>query len=418
MDPGERLALFSIGVNILITGMKYALGVFSGSLALLADAVHSGADVVSSGSIWAGIRLSRRKTKRFPFGLYKVENLVALITAVLILLAGYEIVSTVLVGAERVKAERLPVAMAGVLVIAVILWSFSRYELKTAKRLNSPSLAADAQHLTTDLFSAGVIMAGLVGTYWQVQFPLDRAAALVIVALIFGVGGKIALDAVRVLLDASLDFQTLNEIREIVLETPQVSKINSLAGRNSGRFKFIELDLAFKVGKLEEAHSLASQIENRIRCRIANVDHVLIHYEPVRKDTSVIALPVTEDRLHLSEHFGEAPYFLLVTVRNRDRSITGERLLANQYCTVESGKGIRVSEWLVGLGVDEVVTAKGFDRKGPHYVFADAGVTTRQTDERDLERVRDELSKGAEPTAPESAERSVVVNNLTTDRGL
>jgi divalent metal cation (Fe/Co/Zn/Cd) transporter len=62
MDAGERLAIASLLVNILVTGLKYFLGVFSGSLALLADAVHSTADVISSASIWAGIRLSRRKT--------------------------------------------------------------------------------------------------------------------------------------------------------------------------------------------------------------------------------------------------------------------------------------------------------------------------------------------------------------------
>jgi cation diffusion facilitator family transporter len=95
MDAGERLALASVAINVLVAGLKFFLGVFSGSLALLADAVHSSADVVSSASIWAGIRISRRKTKMYPFGLYKVENLVALLTAAIIFLAGYEIVHTV-----------------------------------------------------------------------------------------------------------------------------------------------------------------------------------------------------------------------------------------------------------------------------------------------------------------------------------
>ena len=72
-------------------------------------------------------------------------------------------------------------------------------------------------------------------------------AALIIVVLIAWVGVKIAVDAIRVLLDASLDFKTLTTIREIILENPQVSKINVLTGRNSGRFKFIEADLALKV---------------------------------------------------------------------------------------------------------------------------------------------------------------------------
>ncbi len=397
MDAAERLAIASVAVNLVITGLKYFLGVFSGSLALLADAVHSTADVVSSASIWAGIRLSRRKSRRFPYGLYKVENLVALITSGVILLAGYEVVRSVLWAGERVRAERLPYAMLGVACITLILLSFSRYEWKKARKLNSPSLEADAHHLTTDLFSSCVILAGLAGTYWQVQFPLDKVAALVIVVLIAWVGLKIAVDAIRVLLDASLDFNTLSTIREIILETPQVSKILALTGRNSGRFKFIEAELALKVRELEKAHFLANQIERRIKARVPNVDHILMHYEPMQKDTQVIALPVAEDQVHLSEHYGEAPFFLVLTLRSRDKRLLKENLLSNPHRTVASGKGIKVSEWLISQGVDEVIAAKTFDHKGPYYVFADAGVLTRQTDQRDLDRIKHGLAAQEEP---------------------
>ncbi|MEJ2671059.1 MAG: cation diffusion facilitator family transporter [Deltaproteobacteria bacterium] len=391
MVAGELLALASVLVNLLVTGLKYFLGVFSGSLALLADAVHSSADVVSSASIWAGIRLSRRKSKRFPYGLYKVENLVALMTSVIILLAGYEIVHKVLWAGERVKAARLPYAMAGVVGIAVILLTFSRFELIRARKLNSPSLQADAQHLATDLFSSCVILLGLAGTYWRVKFPLDKVAALIIVVLIVWVGVKIALDAIRVLLDASLDFNTLNTIREIILEMPQVSKINALTGRNSGRFKFIEADLALKVRELEKAHFVANQIEGRIKDQVPHVDHILIHYEPMKKETSIIALPLAEDQGHLSEHFGEAPYFLLITLRNRDKKLLSEKLLPNPHRAVLSGKGIQVSEWLISQGVDEVIAAKSFEHKGPYYVFADAGVVMQQTDQKDIDQIKKEV---------------------------
>jgi len=396
MEAGERLAIASVLVNLVVTGLKYFLGVFSGSLALLADAVHSTADVISSASIWAGIRLSRRKTKRFPYGLYKVENLVALITSGLILLAGYEILRRVLWAGERVRAERLPYAIFGVGAVALILWGFSRFELKRARKLNSPSLEADAQHLTTDLCSSCIILVGLAGTYFQVKFPLDKVAALIIVALIVRVGVKIAVDAIRVLLDASLDFKTLNTIREIILETPQVSEINALTGRNSGRFKFIEADLRLKVREFPKAHFVTDQIEKRIKSRVLNVDHILIHYEPMKKETQVIALPVTEDRRRLSEHFGEAPYFLLLTLKRAAGTLIEESWLSNPFQTVEKGKGIKVSEWLVSLGIDGVITPKNFEHKGPYYVFSDNGVEVRQTDGRLLDEIKGELTESPE----------------------
>lgn len=400
MEPGERLALISVVVNLLVTGLKYFFGVFAGSLALLADAVHSSADVVSSASIWAGLRISRRKSKRFPYGLYKVENLVALGTAGLILLAGYEIFRTVLAGGENIKAERLPYAIGGVILIGLILFSFSRYELRQAKKLDSPSLKADAHHLTTDLFSTAVILVGLAGSYWRPGFPLDQIAALIIVALIGWVGLKIALDAIRVLLDASLDFDTLSRIREIIVEFPQVDKIMSLTGRNSGRFKFIEADLALRVKELDKAHFVAGQIETRLKEQVPHVDHVLIHYEPVARDTRVVALPMAADQERLSEHFGEAPYFLLITLKQADNQILEQKWLDNPFRTEEKAKGIKVSEWLVGLGVDEIIMAKDIEHRGPYYVFSDNKVDMRHTELRNLGDIIGSLVQPPEDTSP------------------
>ena len=173
-----------------------------------------------------------------------------------------------------IHVKRLPYAIGGVTFLILILLGFGRYELKIARKLNSPSLEADARHLGTDLFASCVILLSLAGSYFRVKFPLDRVAALIIVGLIAWVGLRIAVDAIRVLLDASLDFNTLNAIRDIIQETPQVSKINALTGRNSGRFKFIEADLVLKVRELEKAHFVANQIETRIKAQVPHVDQV------------------------------------------------------------------------------------------------------------------------------------------------
>ncbi|MDD2901567.1 MAG: cation transporter dimerization domain-containing protein [Syntrophales bacterium] len=211
--------------------------------------------------------------------------------------------------------------------------------------------------------------------------------------MIVRVGVKIAVDAIRVLLDASLDFTTLNNIRDIILETPQVSQINALTGRNSGRFKFIEADLSLKVRELEKAHFVANRIENRIKSRVPNVDHILIHYEPTQKEIRVIAMPVAEDRERLSEHFGEAPFFLLLSLKRADGTLLEESWLSNPFQTVEKGKGIKVSEWLVRLGIDGIVIPKNYEHKGPYYVFSDYGVEMQQTDGRPIDEIKEELTK-------------------------
>jgi cation diffusion facilitator family transporter len=390
-DTGAPVALGSMALNLGLVFLKYGLAVYTGSLALKADAVHSVADVISSASIWAGIKIAHRKTKFFPYGLYKVENLVALMTVVLLGAAAYEIVEGVLAPPLEIQPNRLPLAMGAVVLIVLITWAFSRYELRRGRAVNSPSLVADARHIAADMFSALIILSGLLGSYLHLPFPLDRAAALVIVALIAWAAFKIAVDAIRVLLDASLDFPTLNTIREIIGADPRVGKINSLMGRNSGSFKFIEVDLALKIKDFQKAHQVAVHLEDRIKAEIPNVDRVLIHYEPLTRDTVVHALPLTPDQKSLSEHLGEAPYFLLLITSARDGSLLEERILPNPYQDLASGRGIKVGEWLVGLGVDEVIKAKSFAHKGPYYVLADAGSDMRQTDLRDVAAIKAQL---------------------------
>jgi cation diffusion facilitator family transporter len=399
VETGARVALCSVALNLALVFLKYGLAVYAGSLALKADAVHSIADVISSASIWAGIKIAHRKTKFFPYGLYKVENLVALITVALLAGAAYEIVQGVLAPPMQIRSARLPLAMGGVVLIVFITWAFSRYELRRGQALTSPSLVADARHIATDMFSALIILSALIGSYLHLAFPLDRAVALVIVALIAWAAFKIAVDAIRVLLDASLDFPTLNTIREIIGQDPRVGRVNSLMGRNSGSFKFIEADLALKIKDFQKAHQVAGNLESRIKAEIPNVDRVLIHYEPLARDTVIHALPLTEDQRSLSEHFGEAPYFLLITTRARDGSFLEERVLPNPYREVASGKGIKVGEWLVGLGVDEVIVPKSFAHKGPYYVLADAGSDMRPTDLREVAAIKAELLAPDHPAA-------------------
>jgi predicted Fe-Mo cluster-binding NifX family protein len=95
--------------------------------------------------------------------------------------------------------------------------------------------------------------------------------------------------------------------------------------------------------------------------------------------------------VHLSEHFGEAPYFLLITLSNEDGRLLGESWLTNPFREMEKGKGIKVSEWLVSQGVDELIATKSLEHKGPYYVFADAGVVIDQTEETNISQIKARL---------------------------
>ena len=372
MEQSEKIGAYSIGVNLILVGIKAVLSFLSGSVALIADAIHSFTDVISSLTVFAGIKISKRKSKNFPYGLYKVQNFVSLLSSIFIFIAGYEIVHTAFFEQHTLKTKYLPYAIAGVLLTMVITFAFSRYELRKGKEMGSPSLIADAKHIRTDMLSSMVILAGLVGGWFGLN--LDRIAAVLVVFFVVKAGVTISADALRVLLDASIDFETMDRVKTIIMEESRVISINSLRGRNSGPYKFIEADIVIKAKDLETAHAVSRRIETEIRREVSKVDHVLIHYEPQSKETTTYAVPIKKDKSGISEHFGEAPYFYLATVREKDGMLLSETYNQNPFAGEEKGKGIKVSEWLLEKGVDVVYTPKGFEGKGPSYVFSDAGI--------------------------------------------
>ncbi|MBW2284833.1 MAG: cation diffusion facilitator family transporter [Deltaproteobacteria bacterium] len=395
MEQSEKIGAYSIAVNVILVLIKGVLSYLSGSVALTADAIHSLTDVISSATVLAGIKISKRKSKRFPYGLYKVENFVSLLSSVFIFLAGYEIVRTVFVEKQALKPEFLPYAVAGVLLSMGITFFFSRYELKRGREINSPSLIADARHIRTDMLSSLVIVAGLVGGFFGWQ--LDRIAALLVAVLIFKAGVTIFVDALRVLLDASVDFDTLDRVKTIIAGDSQVASVNALWGRSSGRFKFIEADIVIKVRDLEKAHAVSRRIESEIRKQVSHVDHILIHYEPRKKETSTCAVPLAKDKMTLSEHFGEAPFFYVASRRESDGVLLSETYFHNPYGKEDKGKGIRISEWLLSKGVDTVYSPKDFKGRGPGYVFSDAGVDVIVAPDKILGEIRKDFQHRIEP---------------------
>jgi len=392
-DTPSRIALLSTLLNILVAGTKGILAWLSGSSALLADTIHGFSDTFASLLVLVGIWLSKRKSKAFPWGLYKVENFVAMVSAGLIFFAGYEIVHHVFKAENTLILGHFYSSLFGLLAIILAIAIFSRFEAKKAKDFNSPSLIADASHWYSDIASTALVLLALLGS--RVGYPiLDRLAALIMVGVIAKVGWDILKDSMKTLLDASVDPITLDRIRNVIRRFSQVREIKSIQARNSGRFVFVRTELVFGIKKFSQAHQLSEEIEKAILKAIPQVDKVTIHYEPVKKDYLIYAIPTGEDKRTLSDHFGDAPYFFLMQVNTEDNTIREEKILLNSYLKEEKAKGIKVSEWLLKNGVDTVYTRKVFNGKGPAYVFSSADVEVIVTEAKTVEEIRQQLPGG------------------------
>jgi cation diffusion facilitator family transporter len=378
----ERWGWYSIAVNVILALINLVIATASGSLAVEAEMVHNLVDLLTAVAVLIGLKLSTRKSKAFPYGLHKLENVVAVVLAVMVFFTAYEIARDALLEPTGLATVD-PWMLGGVVVAAVIPLAFSHFELRAGRAANSPALIADAREYRAHVFTTGIVFATLLAQWFNL--PLDRVAALVIVVAIGKTGWELLSDGMRVLLDASLDADTILQIREVITAEPTVAELKWVTGRNAGRFRFVEAELTLRVHELERAETTTRRIETQIREAVPYVDRVLIHAEPMERTHLRYAVPLNDPGGTLSEHFGEAPYFGLVILRLADGAIEQQQVIANPHTEVEKAKGIRVAEWLVAQKVDIVLLKQSLRGKGPTYVFGDAGVEMQETTATTLE---------------------------------
>jgi cation diffusion facilitator family transporter len=387
----QRVALYAFLLNLGLAIMNGTLAFFSNSLAVTAGAIDTGTDAVASVVLYGGLKLSTRKFASFPSGLYKIENLLSVIVALFIFFAGYEIAGKVLrqaAAAPGISSTIVVLLAAGV----AATYLFGRYAGTVGKRTASPTLIAEGRHRQVDVLSSIVVLASVLLGYFGWEFSLfglsiDQIAAGVVLIFIGRAGWELLSDGMRVLLDASIDFETLDQIRKILEDHPMVVKVQSLTGRNAGRFRFLQTSVIMRTDDLEKAHQISESLERDIRGKIPHVERVTIHYEPRPRTHARIAIPLADPSGMISDHFGEAPYFLLVTIRLADHEAEKKEVIPNPHRAVETAKGIRVAEWLVQQKVDQVFMREDLSHKGPGYVFGNAGVKTVTTGAHDVEEV-------------------------------
>ncbi len=180
----------SVGINVGLVALKIFLAILSGSLALLADAWHSGSDIVASGVVWAGARISRRGEGR---NLALIENIAALVIAGLILWAAVGIFRRVSDAAGS-PLINLPVAIGGSIVAALVSYYAAEYKLHVGREERSLSLIADGHHSRMDTWTTCAVVVGLMGHAMGIE--LDRIAAVVVALFIVESGFMILVAAV------------------------------------------------------------------------------------------------------------------------------------------------------------------------------------------------------------------------------
>ena len=329
---------------------------------LLADALHSGADLVAIFASWIGLRIAaRKKTERFPYGYYKAETFSVLIISAFILWASVELFQEgVHKLFERGGPGSLPVyAMLVSALSAVCSLGIAIYEKRIALRIGSSSLLANAKESFLDVAASAVVFAGILLHAYNVPY-VEGVVILGIAAMIAKLGLENVWKAFMVLMDADLDRDLAREITEEVASMAGVKSVKSVKIRTSGITHFV--DLTFSTNRsvsLQKAHAMADKVESHIVETYKTIESVFIHIEPVQEDTLTVAVPVEEAEgmtSRLNPHFAKAPYFAIVEKRGEAFEIV--RFAPNEHRKKLFHMGTNISKILLGHRIDVLITER------------------------------------------------------------
>lgn len=282
-------ALTSVIAAIGLTAIKIIVGVFTGSLGILAEAAHSGLDLVAAIMTLLAIRISDRPADpEHNYGHGKVENLSALFETLLLLGTCVWIIYEAV---QRLffKPVELDVSIWAFIIMAISIVvdiSRSRVLNRVAKKYKSQALEADGLHFSTDIWSSSVVIVGLFCVKLSEWFPkleflhhADAVAALAVAMIVVLVSVRLGTRTIRALLDTApkgLKEKVTGEVESI----EGVVDCHNVRIRYSGAKVFLDVHILVDGGKsLQEVHDLTEKIENKIEQIIPDVD-VTVHPEP------------------------------------------------------------------------------------------------------------------------------------------
>ncbi len=288
MNRAARMARLSILSNTVLILMKLAVGILSGAVSIISEAIHSLMDLGAAVMAFFSIRIAQRPADTgHPYGHEKVENVSGVIEAVLIFVAA------VLIIVEAAKKLMHPEPVAhleiGVAVMAVsgiVNTVVSRILYRVSHQEQSVALEADALHLKTDVYSSVGVAVGLLlivvlnrvlHVAWA--YYLDPVVAIVIAAVILVEAWKMLRKAFGPLLDTSISPEELSVVEASVARHPEAS-LHSVRTRRAGGKKHIDFHLTVPAGmSVQESHDLCDDIEGELEMKLSNTS-VLIHIEP------------------------------------------------------------------------------------------------------------------------------------------
>jgi cation diffusion facilitator family transporter len=281
MNAKVSVARLSIVSNTCLIIMKLAVGILSGSVSIISEAIHSSMDLVAAMIAFFSVRVSDNPPdSRHPYGHGKIENISGVIEALLIFVAAIWIIAEAIkkLMGEAIELDSIGIGSGIMLISAIVNIFVSRRLYKVARETHSVALEADALHLKTDVYTSLGVSVGLgliliTGINW-----LDPVVAILVALFIIRESYILLKRAFTPLLDEAWDNDEIDDLEKTLNELNV--NYHELRTRIAGNYRFIDLHMDLpKDLSVESAHNYCDMIEEKLTSKFQNLN-VTIHVEP------------------------------------------------------------------------------------------------------------------------------------------
>ncbi len=322
--------LFLISSFILlfmVSLMRIIGGILLDSPVLNIEGYHALIDTVISFFIVFTILIVRSSlSEKFPYGLYKLEDLTAIILSLIILFTLFTSISEIF---HKPPTPNVVVLVIQSITIPLLALSvLSKY--KAANILRSPSLRADAAHMLVDVIETSSVTFGLL-LFLIIHYGVIYTASLIIALIgLLLAAYEAAHDSILAILDLPKDKDFLKTLRKYLEELiAGKAELVDLKARWAGPIVFVEILLrSHPLNTLESIGRLTRCLEENIRKKFEDVKYIVVMVKPTIRNYLKIAIPLEkpDPSSPISEHFGKAPYFLIVEARQEH--IMGKQVIS------------------------------------------------------------------------------------------
>ncbi len=282
LREGQRITWVSVGVNLVLTTVQIVVGLIAHSQSLIADAMHTLSDIVADAFVlFANRKSAEGADANHPYGHGRYETAASLVLGLLLAGTG----SGILIAAAGRLQDLGSAPPVGVAAMWAALFTLAakeglfRYMLKTAERLRSPMLVANAWHARADALSSLVVAAGIGGALLGFNFA-DAVAAIVVGAMIVRAGLRFAWEAIRELIDTGLSAEEVMAIRRTIAATPGVLGLHDLRTRRMAHQVLVDAHVQVKPRiSVSEGHRVAERARQRVLDGHPEVLDVLVHVD-------------------------------------------------------------------------------------------------------------------------------------------